>query len=257
MVALRAYLDSSRKLNDNYITLAAVAANEDMWQEFEVVWREILDGHTPKGQYVHMSEVYRLEKAFDKQLGWTHEIAFGLVNKCLGYMSQLDKKRFRMFYCTVEVRAWQKLRAETYQMPDPIELCNKFCAETVLGWYLLHYPDVINLAADSVNYFFDRNEDFYQPFLDKWNRELNLAEATGETSIWHVISEVAPAIMQRTPGIQAADIIAWGINRETFATEGETAKHLGHILRTIIPSMYVTWDEAKLRQQFKPLLYLP
>ena len=56
-------------------------------------------------------------------------------------------------------------------MPDPIEMCNKFCAETVLGWYLLHYPDVIDIQDDRVKYFFDQNEYFFQPFHEKWKRE--------------------------------------------------------------------------------------
>jgi hypothetical protein len=256
LIALRAYLDSSGKLNDNWITLAAVAASDGMWGEFEGKWKEILDGHTPKGEYIHMKEIYRLEKAFAKELGWTHDNAFGLVNNCLSYMSVLDKKRFRMFYCKIDLNAWQKLRNETYQIPSPVELCNKFCAETILGWYLLHYPDLIDPQTDTVKYFFDRNEYFYQPFFDKWNRELNLAEQNEVWSIWKVIEEVAPAIMQKTPGIQAADIIAWGMNRETFAQEGDLAKYLGHILRQVIPSIHVVWDETKMRQEFKRVLYL-
>jgi len=61
--------------------------------------------------------------------------------------------------------------------------------------------------------------------------------------------------MRKTPGIQAADIIAWGMNRETFAKEGDMVKYLGHILRTVVPSLFVIWDEAKMRQHYKQLLY--
>ena len=63
--------------------------------------------------------------------------------------------------------------------------------------------------------------------------------------------------MKTTPGIQAADIIAWGMNRETFVKEGDLAKYLGHIIRQVIPAFHIVWDEAKMREQFKPLLYLP
>ena len=63
--------------------------------------------------------------------------------------------------------------------------------------------------------------------------------------------------MQKTPGIQAADIIAWGINRETFAKEGDIAKYLGYIVQQVIPAFHIVWDEAKMRQQFRPLLHLP
>jgi len=256
LIALRAYFDSSGKLEDNWITLAAVAADEKMWSELEAAWGEILDGHTPKGQYIHMREVYRLQKAFDKQQGWTHDNAFGLVNKCLVYMSHLDKKRFRMFYCSIDLNAWRKLRNETYQMPDPVEMCNLFCAETVLGWYLQYYPDLLNPETDRVKYFFDRDEYFYRPFYEKWQRERDAAEQRQGWSVWKIIEEVSTVEMQKTPGIQAADIVAWAINRETFAKEGDMAKHLGHILRTVIPSYHVVWNEAKLRQQYRPLLYV-
>jgi len=63
--------------------------------------------------------------------------------------------------------------------------------------------------------------------------------------------------MKKIPGIQAADIIAWGRNRETFAKEGDIASHLAHILRQVMPTSYVIWNEAKLREQFKPLIHLP
>jgi Protein of unknown function (DUF3800) len=255
MIALRAYLDSSGKLEDEYITLAAMAANDGMWDEFEVVWANILDGHTPKGSYIHMREVYRLIKGFDSTLGWNHDRAFGLANKCLAYMSGLDKKRFRMFYCTIDLKAWHKLRAETYQMPESVDMCNRFCSESVIGWYLLHYPDVINPETDTIKYFFDRDEYFKTPFANKWNSEKVRAEKTGAWSPWRVIDEVASVDMKKVPGIQAADIIAWGMNRETFAKDGDAAKYLGHIIRQVIPAFHIVWDEPKMREHFKPLLY--
>jgi hypothetical protein len=258
LIALRAYFDCSGKLDDDWITLAAIATTDDIWEQFERTCEEILDSHTPKGSYIHMKEVYRLEKAFDKNLGWNHENAFGLVNKCLMYMSHLPKDKLRVFYCSLDLASWHKLRAETYQMPEPVELCNTFCSEFVLTWYGFIYPaTVINPKTDSIKYFFDRNEYFFQPFYDKWNRERNQSEATGSWSIWNAIDAVTPVEMKTTPGIQAADIVAWGRNRETFAKEGDIGSHLAHILRQVIPTSYVIWDEKKLRKEFKPLIHPP
>jgi hypothetical protein len=67
----------------------------------------------------------------------------------------------------------------------------------------------------------------------------------------------APVEMTKTPGIEAADIVAWGRNRETFAKDGELSSHLAHILRQVLPTTYVIWNEAKLREQFKPLIHPP
>jgi hypothetical protein len=257
LVKLRAYLDSSGKLDSNYLTLAAVAGNDDMWNAFETEWDKILASHTPRAAYVHMRELAFQVEGFDKSLGWNDNNAFGLSNKCLMHMSYQDKKRFRIFYCAVDLKAWRKLKAETYQIPEPVELCNTYCSETVIGWYLHHYPDIINPHADSVRYFFDRNEYFYQPFFDKWTDKKNIAEKTREWTPWKTIEEVVPAEMKMTPGIQAADIIAWAVNRENTVQKGKTASYMAHIIRTVIPSLFAVWDEAKMRQQFKPLIYKP
>jgi hypothetical protein len=260
LIALRAYLDSSGKLEDHWMTLAAAASTDVIWGELEKAWDEILQKHTPKGSYIHMKEVYRLEKAFDKKLGWNHDSAFGLVNNCLSYISTRPKDQFRVFYCSVDLHAWQKLRAETYQMPEPIDLCNTFCSEFVLTWYgffLNPTTTLMDPKTDSVRYFFDRNEYFFQPFFEKWNRARNHSDATGTWSIWNAIDEVAPVDMKKTPGIQVADIIAWARNRETFTKDGDLAHYLPQILKSVIPTSYVIWDEEKLRQQYKPLIHLP
>jgi hypothetical protein len=259
LIALRAYFDSSGKLEDDWMTLAGIATTDAIWQELEKAWDAILDEHTPKGSYVHMKEIFRLEKGFDKKLGWTHETAFGLSNKCLMYMSHLPKDKVRVFYSSVDLRAWRKLRAETYQMPEPVQLCNEYCSEFVLTWYaaFLCPSEVVDPQTDSIRYFFDRNEYFFKPFFEKWNYERNQSEATGNWSIWNVVDEVAPVEMKKTPGIQAADIIAWGRNRETFTKEGDIASHLMYIIRKVIPMSGVIWNEAKLREQFKPLIHSP
>lgn len=101
MIAIRAYLDSSGKLENDYMTLAAMAATDSMWGEVETEWGRILSGHSPKATYVHRREICHQIEGFDRKFGWTNENAFGLSNKCLAYLSQLDKKRFSIFYCAI------------------------------------------------------------------------------------------------------------------------------------------------------------
>jgi hypothetical protein len=122
LISLRAYLDSSGKVTDDYMTLAAFAGSEEMWGEFETEWWKILEGHTPKAEYVHMREIAHQRKGFDRKHGWNEQNAFGLVTSCLSYMSRLDKTRFRMFYCSVDLVAWRKLRAQTNALPSPPSL---------------------------------------------------------------------------------------------------------------------------------------
>jgi len=259
LIALRAYLDSSGKLaNQEFVTLAAVASSDEIWSRLETEWQKILSSQNPPVDYLHMREIFYLNHQFDKDKGWTHDSACGVVNQCLMYMAGIDKKRFKMFYCTIDMKAYAKLRAETYQMPEPIWLCNATCTETVLRWYLKRYPDIIDPANDTVSFFFDKNECFEPYFRQRWKEEVADDDEQEKTwSIWRVISEVASVDMRKTPGIQAADIVAWGANRENFAGDGELHKFLALVMRSAIPSEYILWNEEKLRQQFKPLIYLP
>lgn len=256
LIALRAYLDSSGKIANDYMTLAAFAGNDEMWGEFETEWAKILDNYTPKAKYVHMREIAHQIKGFDRKLGWTPEKAFGLSNQCLIYMSHLDKKRFRMFYCAVDLKAWRKLRAETYPLPSPIELCNQFCSEFVMMWYMHLYPDIVNLRTDTIKYFFDSGEPFKVPFEHKWNTEKKTAKAMGVWNVWQLIEQVSSVEMRKVPGVQAADILAWAVNREKTAAAGKNGTFLRHIMQQVIPASYVLWDEANMRKHFKPLLYL-
>jgi hypothetical protein len=141
-------------------------------------------------------------------------------------------------------------------MPTPIELCNEFCTEMVFSWYLFDYPDILETSSDKLHYFFDRNEYFKTPFENKWNEEKDKFEESGKWSVWSLIQEVSTVEMKAVPGIQAADIVAWGINREYNKTEGP-GKLLAHIIRQIIPTRYVVWNEENLRKHYKPLIYRP
>jgi hypothetical protein len=219
LIAIRTYLDSSGKLVDNYMTLAAFAGPDEIWAEFEGKWDDILHNHVPRAEYMHMKELNLLMKGFDWKLGWNLKNTWELLFKCLMYMQNLDKQRFRMFYCAIDLEAWRKLKAETYQLPDPIELCNKFCSEMVMRWYLVRYPDVLDHTSPSIHYFFDKDEAFKEPFEDKWNKETAQMDATkGDWSIWSMVKEVASVDMKGVPGVQAADILAWSINRENTAS---------------------------------------
>lgn len=173
-------------------------------------------------------------------------------------MSHLDKLRFKMFYCAIDMQAYHKLKAQNYVIPEPIELCNQFCSQSVLMWWLGDYPnkvkgcypDQIDPMADTISYFFDRHEYFKQPFEDRWNAEKDRADKTGEWSIWQRIKEVAAVDMRDVPGVQAADIVAWAVNRENIVKHGEKASYLAHILRQVIPAWSVVWDEEKLKKHF-------
>lgn len=247
------HLDSSGKLTDGFITLAGFAAPDEVWKQFENDWNAILTNHLPKADYVHMKEINSLSKGFDSHKGWNHPNAFGLAGSCLAYMSRLDKERFRMFHCTVDLAAWHKLKTEGYEIPEPIEMCNEFAVFGIQLWYAFKYPlesEIIDLKTDGQHYIFDRGEDYYLPFRAKWNLEKDIFENTGALSPWILIDDIGEADMKTNPGIQAADILAWAVNREHTAPEGYPGKMYLHIMKKVIPSGCLVWNEDNMRKKY-------
>jgi hypothetical protein len=232
------------------MTLAAFAGDDEIWAKFETDWDEILRSHCPRADYVHMREVNTLTKGFDWKLGWNVHKAFELVTKCLSYMSRVDKKKFRMFYCTVDLEAWHKLKKEGYCLPDPVEMCSDYSMYGVLWWYVQQrHPDsVFNLPTDSAHYFFDKDEPFEKNFRAKWESETRKHESTGEVNPWILIEEVSSVNMRKVPGVQAADVLAWSVNREKTAPDNMPGKMYSYIMKQVIPSSSLTYDEATMRK---------
>lgn len=258
LIALYAHLDGSGNLSNSYLTLAAFAADDETWKIFESDWKNILASHTPPASYTHMWELVHKEGEFKQERGWTFENTWDLVGKCLMFMSHLDKERFRMFHCTVDLKAWRKLKAETYDLPYPIDLCNQYCSEVILNWYIVKYPEIIN-PVRSLQYFFDQNERFKGRFESRWNKETKRSRKNRKWCFWDAILSVGTVDMRGFPGLQAADMLAWSVNREMISREGGTDDLVGSkvawMMKQIIPFYSKTFDEATMRSEFKPLIY--
>lgn len=252
-MSMRVHLDGSGKKANGFMALAAFAGNDDIWKKFDDDWAEILSSHVPKAKYVHMNEIARQIKGFDWKDGWTLQNSFALVNKCLMYMSHLDKAKFGMFYCGIDLDAWRKLKPEFPDLIDPIAICNRYCSEIPLTLHLLKYENELKdhdtIDVEPVHYFFDREEEFKRSFEDKWNEEKNRTEALGVKGWWDCVDEVAAVEMKKVPGVQAADILAWAVNKENTANGNLPGISLSYIMKQIIPSHYVVWDEARMREK--------
>lgn len=162
------------------------------------------------------------------------------------YLQTLDKERFRQFACSIDLRAHRKLCAEGFSVPDPVEVCNGHCPESVLVWFVTQYPGVVGDA----HYFFDHGEPFKMQFEEQWTKEKqNILDLSPRCHYWQLIKTVTVADMRDKPALQAADLLAWASNRVLTAPEGAFAKHLEWIMKQIIPSSWIVFDEDRLRQE--------
>ena len=180
------------------------------------------------------------------------------MNWLLSYVTQFEQTfdSYCQFVCTVDMEAYRRLRAENYQMPSPVEICNSTCVERVMVWYILHFHYKSHLDYEA-SYYFDAGEPFEPIFKAKWEEELKRDEVTSTKSIWLHIAHVGTATMRTTPGLQIADMLAWGINREKNPVVGSPIpkeyEHIALAMTRLAPSFSMFWDEKELRNRYGPL----
>jgi Protein of unknown function (DUF3800) len=252
LIVLKSYFDKSGGENQAFLTLGGIAANDDIWAEIETTWNYILQKRSLiPARYMHMTEALGLKREFDEEKGWNDENIFGLINLLVSYITQIPKENYCQFFCTIDMAAYERLISENYQMDSPVDICNTYCVEGVMRWHMLEYK---SLDIQS-SFYFDRGEPFEPIFKAKWEREKNADRELGNHSPWSCVVHVGTVEMQTTPGLQIADMLAWGYNREK--TGGDRFQHIALTLRSIMPTKGFLWDEQHLRERYKPLIYRP
>lgn len=259
-IAIRAYLDRSGLPASRFVSLAAFGAPDDVWAKFETGWYDILKSAPSRIDYMHMKEAMQRRHGtpFSQAKGWTQENAWTLVFRLVKFMSEFQRTELLNFSCVVDMEAWRKVTGEGVQLPSEIEICNTYCgkvavAAAVNSLVMANEEEVIDVRRkDLIHFIFDRSEPFFEKFKDEWNAGKNHAEKTGKFSPWQLVDSVTEGSMKTTPGIQAADILAWGLNRENTAPEGHYGTGLADILRKVTAGTYTYVDEDLLRKLFLP-----
>jgi Protein of unknown function (DUF3800) len=257
-VAITAYLDSSGKHDDPFVTLAAFVADDGTWADFGAGWDEVLKSGFQEVSYIHMTEaVHRQpDTPFSYKLGWTRKHVWELVFKLAEYMNRFKGGFVTMHSCEVDMEAWRRLIKQGLPIPSEVDLCNRYVSEYIVGMFankLLSESEseTISLASDGLlSFIFDRNEPFIGPFSQKVNNEKDESERSRKASIWQLVDGITEDQMKSTPGLQAADILAWGVNRQNAAIEGKEGKHLAYILRQLVMCTWKEYDEAAMCREF-------
>lgn len=251
LIALHSYFDGSYSgkswREDNFVTLAGYAAEDSIWSDFATDWKRILgdDRVRPKAAYLHMKEAAHLEGIFSWRNGWKLGKAKTLVTDLLLYLQTLDKKRFRQFACSIDLKAYRTLLAEGWRIPDPVDLCNGYCPEGALVWYLGAYPGVI----DAAHFFFDASEPFKDPFESLWKQEKQSLSVRPIAEEWQIIKSVTTTEMKDRPALQASDLLAWASNRVLTVPKDSFGADLEPAMKQIIPSSWVVFDGKRFREE--------
>lgn len=257
-IAIRAYIDRSGTPSSGFVCLAAFGAPDDVWARFERGWGDILKTAPSPVTYMHMKEAMQRwpDTPFSYLKGWNQANAWALVFKLAKFMSEFKNTELINFSCVVNMNDWRKIHDdEGIDIPTEITLCNAYVPRqailTAANSLLKAHERKRNIPLtpdDLIHVVFDRNEPFFEPFKAEWNAKKDEADRNNAFSPWVLVGSVTEGTMTSTPGIQAADILAWGLNRENTGPEGSYGTGLANILRNVTAGTYISIDEDNLRK---------
>jgi Protein of unknown function (DUF3800) len=252
-VAVHTFLDCSGQKSDHFVTLGAFAATDEVWFDFEQGWNQVLTTGFIPVPYMHMVEAVGLRDGspFDKRLGWDKDKIFELIWKLVTFMHELDKEKFRIAWCEIDMDAWREMKNAGLPVPDEVTLCNRYCPGMVMPMFFKRFLEDNVPIEREYHFVFDRNERYYDPFRNQWLGALSEAESTNVYSQWQDIRSITEVQdMKDSPGIQAADMVAWSVNRENASSEGKPGFMLAHVMRQVIPHFAMVFDKNKLMESF-------
>ena len=211
---LTVYFDGSGSYShgqsSKYLTLAGLGAPADAWARFDASWSLILHGrnHGRAVDYLHMREAVHRQGAFSGW-GWS-EVEF-LIQGAIGALMSLTigggGQTFALA-CSLSLEDYSATTGAFRDTPiaEPYAICSYSAFSQVLeSWS--KSPESILRPFEA---YYDQGEPFRGYITSLWQAKSTHARFPG----WHYVSNIGSKDMKNTPGLQAADVLAWSINRK-------------------------------------------
>jgi hypothetical protein len=192
---------------DEWLTLGGLAAPDSTWALIQPRWMEMLGDREPIAPYVHMTDLITGNHGFKGRDGWTKPKVRQLVSDVVNLLGSVPPSNLCAFACAIDVRAHRRLRGEGYQIDPPSVVCAHLGLGKLLEWYTARH------SLEVSHLFYDQNEPFIRPIRREWLKSINPKKRIVDDLFWGRIANVQPVLMKDTPGIQAADVIAWSFAR--------------------------------------------
>ena len=242
-IVLKGYYDGSGGgKNDDWTTLAGYVASVEVWKSFEDSWQEALHSFEIPCDYLHMKEAWHCRKGFDPKKGWTRAKVLALLRTlapCFLVNGWLVKEEGSALFgtcCTINHedfdRACEALPFLKKKGKEAI------CAEVVTEVALRRLPQDPSreegYRVGTVSLFFDRKEKFLHPISQEWKKALKRPK--GKRGPLSMVTAITPVNegFKGSPALQAADYLAWHVNRWLTASKKEPPEDS-------IQSQYAHW----------------
>ncbi|HWM93575.1 MAG TPA: DUF3800 domain-containing protein [Thermoanaerobaculia bacterium] len=207
---LKGYYDGSGNEEDRFLSLAGFVASIEVWERFERCWLETLQAAPHPCPHFHTYDAHQRIKVFD---GWTQQevrsLLHSLLNNCvfpatIEPLADIYSAPFFGVYCSIDKEEFERACVEipSLRAKGRAAVCAEFITDTALK----RLPQKGGLQL-----YFDSNEKFKGKIETEWNKAKK--KPAGKRGPLEMISQITSADMKTTPGIQAADILAWHVNR--------------------------------------------
>lgn len=212
---VKSYFDGGNQADSalyRVLTLAAFCGNAEQWGRFDREWNLRLKKHG--ADFLHATDALSLQKTFGN---WTNSSTQALIEDCVSVIEKhapIPYKRTGLMPVTVSVILPDFIEAlkKVPTLGTPEHTCAVQCASLCFE-YGERY-----LKSDQYQLFFDQGERFCGHLRD---RKLN-KKSVRHDAIWKKVGLLAEADMRITPGLQAADLLAWAA---TQALEDKPIRH--------------------------------
>lgn len=231
-MTIKAYFDGSGK-SDNpdcrYLTLAGYVGTEDAWAAFEKAWDRVLNRWGCN--YIHMREA--------KHRGALRD----LISVCFGDIGcTTHKTAFCGAACTVDLEAY---RCVCHDLPDlqarksPEDICVD--AVVTVALRMLPASDQSETGkSGTIELWFDQDEAFLHRINRAWERKRK------RPGIFKHFSSIRSGAMKESPGLQAADVLAWHTNRACVDNDQFSL----FVAQTMCPSFCFLLDYTEIVKRY-------
>jgi Protein of unknown function (DUF3800) len=195
------YYDSSgRRGHQPATTLAGWAAPKHVWEQFSPLWEKALDDNGVTDRRFSMAD---LMGSYGRFKGWDDQQKDQLLTALFNVLAKFRPMGMSAYSCTVFFHAYDKAQAQVSKLRKPEAICVNHCVGGLQLTDERPEDESINLHL-----FFDQNERFLNTVNKVW------LQTKKQQRGWpHQVR----AIETRTEsdyGIQAADLLAWIVNRQ-------------------------------------------
>lgn len=220
---MKCYFDGSAGgHSDEWLTIGGLASSDAAWIRFDAKWEAMLKNRYPIAPFVHMTDLLTGNDPFERIAGWTECKTTELISDVQDLFHAF-RSELVAFACAVDIRARERLCMEGYKIGKPAVIC----AEIGLGKLLPRWQTAN--PFELAHLFYDEGETFIKSIRARWLKDVH-RKSKIHHPLWGLIASVQPVLMKDTPGVQAADVIAWSFTRRIRNEPGDQWSSLATLL---------------------------